>query len=448
MQIPLGAITAALPLAGAFLLPSLAHAASGADGCAVLGFFNAQARAVCEQAARSGQGTQAQQYGPAQPPPTYGQPPATYGQPPAQAYGAPPPAAYSPPSPPQPGFSRVSVVGNLFVDVRGTYPQGYGGKWIGVGAQTSVPVSQTWYVNRGEQRSTIHQPIILASDSSGRAQFGFMVRGVTCYGDITGVDGPVVITEAPQTFRLSNLHMLTPNWVAGCPITNTMNNFSGRVTLSADGAGDINIQSAVNVFNAQGAQQFLWELQGVQMTNAVTPAVAVADVEQKKMAAAQAAAAEAARAKRLARVLTPMEAKLEEVIQEDSAAWIINRYDAKSVDDVKIVTPTKEDRVKYGLPSGIQVLWGKFTQNGGRPSFVKVGLRNGQVFCVKFADDSDCRPVGQPASLARTAAIFSALASSGGGDSSPTGASETARFQSWSRRNDADFQQYHASPGQ
>jgi hypothetical protein len=388
-----------ISLLGLFLLPAVANGAPQ-DPCAMAALAGARARAVCEAALNAKQATRGRNQEPANAP---DQGNGGSGQ--RQSFAPPPP-----PPPVEPGFSRTQVVGNLYVDVQGTYPDGYGGKWTGIGTPTGIPISQTWYVNKGQQKSTIQQPVTLtAPDGSPRALFAFSFRDQVCYADITGAEGPVLLTQTPQTFRLADLHMLTPNRVSGCPFTNTVNNFSGTVTLSADSSGDVNMQYAINVYNAQRVQQYLWQSDGYQFGNAMTPELAVADIEKKKVAAAQAAAAAEAQQKaeiehakqvkaRLARKLTPLEARIDKIVQEDSRAWLSNRYDQNSVTSAKIVKPSKEDQVQYGLPATTEVLFGHFTENDGRSATVKIALIKGSINCVMFSDESVCRPLGQPQS--------------------------------------------------
>lgn len=201
-----------------------------------------------------------------------------------------------PPSAP-PGFSRLNLVGNLYVDVEGTYPEGYSGRWSGVGAPTTVPVSQIWYVNNGEARSMIQQPAFLAApDSPDRAEFGFTVRGTTCYGDLAAGGGPILLSEAPRTFRVVNLHTVSPIPTSGCMVTNTLNSFNATVTLSANSRGDVSAQYVIDVFTARGLPQYRWESAQYQLKNAMTPTVAATDLTRKRQAAASQAAAEAVQA--------------------------------------------------------------------------------------------------------------------------------------------------------
>jgi hypothetical protein len=252
-----------ISLFGLCLLPAFADAAPQ-DPCAMAALAGARARALCEaalagQAVTKSQNRAAAQDGPAN----------------ASGYASAPNPPSGPPPKIKPGFTRINVIGNLFVDVPSKSSTGGAGQWSGMGAPATIPVTQTWYVNKGQSRSTIQQPTLLvAPDRSPRAQFGFNYRDRTCFADITGADGPVLLTETPQTFRLSDLHMLTPNRVTGCPFTNTVNNFSGTITLSADSQGDVSMKYALNVYNAQGIQQYLWESADYQYRNGPAPEVA------------------------------------------------------------------------------------------------------------------------------------------------------------------------------
>lgn len=229
------------------------------DPCDMAGAISYQAKVLCQAARAASRASPRSQASPS----TYAPSPTADGD--DRTYLAPPP-------PVRPGFTRLNVVGNLYVDQQGSFPRGYAGQWNGVEALTPVPVTQTWYVNRTEAKSAIEQPATLARpDGPGPAQFGFSVRGKVCYGDITGTDQTVLLTETPQRFRISNLHTLTPNRVSGCLITNTLSNFSPTVTLSADARGNVYLQYVIDVSNVQGNPVYRWESANVQLRNAMTP---------------------------------------------------------------------------------------------------------------------------------------------------------------------------------
>lgn len=216
--------------------------------------------------------------------------------------------------------------------------------------------------------------------------------------------------------------------MSGCASTREANNFSGTVTLSANRRGDISVRYDVDVFSAQGRQTYRWNSEEIQLKNGMTPELALADIQRKKEAAAQKLAYERAVQARLARKLTPIEARIDAIIREDSQSWLSNRYDIKSVTGAKSIVPSAAAIKGYGLPAGTVNLRGNFTMNEGRPASVDIILVKGVVNCVKFSDDSTCRPLGQPQSRGMLNGVMTGMMQdmlAGGGSSAGADGGDT-----------------------
>ncbi len=85
--------------------------------------------------------------------------------------------------------------------------------------------------------------------------------------------------------------------------------------------------------------------------------------------------------------LTPLERKIEAVLEEDASSWIRNRYDIGSVNNAHAYPQSKKNGSAYWTA--------KYTYNGGSVGGVHVKLIGGQISCVEFFDQQgECRPVG------------------------------------------------------
>jgi len=200
-------------------------------------------------------------------------------------------------APAKPGFTRLNVIGNLYVDVAGNYPEGYGGKWQNIGTQMQTPVTLTTYPGRGEVKPSRLTVILKNTEgSAGPMEFGFdNASGRICYGSLSGTEGPVVLTEVPRTFQLADLHLTVPDRISGCATRNPLiYNFATAVTLSADSQGNVTMQYVVDTYSTRGEHIYRRESPAYQFKNTMTPEMAAAEMAKKKQAAANAAAAAAA----------------------------------------------------------------------------------------------------------------------------------------------------------
>lgn len=94
--------------------------------------------------------------------------------------------------------------------------------------------------------------------------------------------------------------------------------------------------------------------------------------------------------------MTKMQQLLEKALEQDSASWLINRYDIASVTKPIVLE-------KYiTLPDGTRstsTVQANYTINNGASMTITAALKNGEITCVEMSDFPDnCRAVGHPPS--------------------------------------------------
>lgn len=108
-----------------------------------------------------------------------------------------------------------------------------------------------------------------------------------------------------------------------------------------------------------------------------------------------------------------IERALDAVLQLDSRAWLINRYDVGSVTNGKFLSKSKDGKG--------DLLYGEYELNGGRRGWLKVQLEGGDAKCIEYFDAFGvCKAPGAMSVGGRIAmgAMISALTDTGGGSSS------------------------------
>lgn len=89
--------------------------------------------------------------------------------------------------------------------------------------------------------------------------------------------------------------------------------------------------------------------------------------------------------------MTKMQQLLEKALEQDSASWLINRYDIASVSNPMIE--------KDQIDKQISVLKAKYTINNGTTMTVIAKVKNKEIECVEMSDfPGNCRDIGHPPS--------------------------------------------------
>jgi len=114
--------------------------------------------------------------------------------------------------------------------------------------------------------------------------------------------------------------------------------------------------------------------------------------------------------------------QLDQIIAADSTSWLFWRYDHGS---------TRNARIEQNNPSGVSVIYGEYTYNGGSRGWVRVRLNGDQVQCIEFWNEGRCRPFRSPPSHGVVSGLLGAMAESGssGGSSSSSSSGSVCRTE-------------------
>ena len=364
------------------LVPGPARAA---DGCAMIGMFDARARALCEASRRQSQKPK---------PVTQNATPDDRPQAPRDNDNG---VALAAPIAPARGYHRYEMVkGALFLDLAGNYPQGYGPAWkLNATTPQAIVLDRYNALNGGPQGTeTMFVRIV---EYQGRAVLEFTRRGTMgCRADIVGL--PQVITGAPKRFQLTNFRYL--NEQPQCQRKLGPNSpWQGSLTLSADADGNVQLSLALDLAMPTGAPWFQFTTREVPFANQMTPQMAAADLDRKKQIevanatrereAATARAAAEAEARRQAAILaakpnaSPTLARaLGAAVRQDSGAWQMNHYDDGSMTGVKLLQSGAKSRIR-----------GNYTFNGGSQGWVEADVSGGKIQCLSYWDVGSCEAV-------------------------------------------------------
>ena len=106
---------------------------------------------------------------------------------------------------PKTGYSRIKLAGNLYIDIKGKYPEGFKPGWRFMDKMEELSFAVDDYVapNSVQGRNSMRVGI---TDYKGKAivQYSAFI-GCDCMAEIDIKDSAAVIGEAKQTFRLINL---------------------------------------------------------------------------------------------------------------------------------------------------------------------------------------------------------------------------------------------------
>lgn len=142
----------------------------------------------------------------------------------------------------------------------------------------------------------------------------------------------------------------------------------------------------------------------IRLNFVATPTEIISRAEQER----QVAAAKAALQARIS-AMSPLQRSVENVLQQDSNSWILNRYDIASVSNIRVL--------RQG--GGERVVAGDYTVNGGRPMAATVQFAQDRPRCIEISDfPGNCRAIGRPPSHGVAIGLFAAALSSGTSGSS------------------------------
>lgn len=152
-----------------------------------------------------------------------------------------------------PGNTRVSLAGNLAIDIQGKYPPGYKPKWRFITYSSNLDFLMENYIT---PRSAIghDKRKIEFGNYNGKAvlRFGAFIS-CDCYAEIIINDKLNVLTEEKQTFKVTNFQKIVNERITGEPCKGMNNMYTdggweGVVTLSANRNGDIAMELVIENF--------------------------------------------------------------------------------------------------------------------------------------------------------------------------------------------------------
>ncbi len=141
--------------------------------------------------------------------------------------------------------TRVMIAKNLYVDIKGRYPQGYSPKWRFIGTPAELDFDVDDYVFPSTYQKHEKKAVALL-DYEGKAVLAYNAF-VTCdcYAEIK-IDSFTVLTDKPQIFRVTNFQKVLNGKMTGEKCRSDWNSatyanggFEGKITLSANDNGDI-----------------------------------------------------------------------------------------------------------------------------------------------------------------------------------------------------------------
>lgn len=155
--------------------------------------------------------------------------------------------------PPKPGYSRLPVARNLAIEVKGGYPRGYQPKWRFISYASPLKVKKDdWIYPSATVKSTEFKLSI--GDYKGKAVLRIkMYILCECFADIEIGDSLAVITQTPQTFKVTNFQRILNDRATGEPCEstsdkNTLGGSEGLITLSANEAGDLVMSLTIETY--------------------------------------------------------------------------------------------------------------------------------------------------------------------------------------------------------
>jgi hypothetical protein len=194
-----------------------------------------------------------------------------------------------------PNNSRIKIAKNLVLDIKGKYPLGYTPKWRFISYKSDLDFDVENYIVK---RSTLGhgKRSIAISDYNGKAmiRFGAFIT-CDCYAEIVIKDSQNVITETPQTFKVTNFLKIVNERITGekCKsLTNNMHTdggWEGQVTLSANEDGDIKMDLMIENYRlasrfAEAGVSYRYVAKGIIIENEMSAQKAIAIIEAEKIA--------------------------------------------------------------------------------------------------------------------------------------------------------------------
>lgn len=151
--------------------------------------------------------------------------------------------------------TRYRIARNLWIDIKGKYPNGYSPKWRFITYQSPLKLTTEDWVNPRSQTG-VDEKNIWIGDYKGKAVIRFKAHfDCECFAEIITKDSISVLTENPQTYELGNFTRILNDRATGEPCNGGLypqknGGKAGKITLSANENGDLVMSMMMEYYTA------------------------------------------------------------------------------------------------------------------------------------------------------------------------------------------------------
>jgi hypothetical protein len=174
--------------------------------------------------------------------------------------------------------------GGLFVQVPGSYPQGYGPAWA-LNSSQRQPIATNRHNFLPRTSPSTETLFVRITDDQGRPVVEFSRRAMEpCDADISGL--PQVITSSPQQFRLTNFRFANSGLECQRGRSSTTP-WQGSITLSANANGDLSFSLVLDLALPSGEPWYEFTSQTLPFVNQMTAETATVNAAAAAAATAK-----------------------------------------------------------------------------------------------------------------------------------------------------------------
>lgn len=199
---------------------------------------------------------------------------------------------------PMNGFSRLKIANNLFLHVKGVYPKGYNPNWrfISYRSELQYEVADWVFQNAHTKYDKI---AFTLGDYDGKAIIEFKPYIGSLGYAVINIKDMAVISEKPQTFKITNFEKVVNNRMSGEQLISLNNawymngGFEGRITLSCDEDGNIKMDLLIESYSKKESRGRTYHepqvykafhAKGIKIDNEMSPAKAIGIIKAEQEA--------------------------------------------------------------------------------------------------------------------------------------------------------------------
>lgn len=151
--------------------------------------------------------------------------------------------------------TRFKVANNLYIEIKGRYPDGYLPKWRFINESSILKFRVEDWLNPRSQAGYDDQSIWIG-DYKGKAVIRFKPHfNCECFAELDIKDTATVLMEEPQTYELVNFTKILNDRASGEPCIGGLypqkqGGKGGKITLSANENGDLKIDFTIEYYTA------------------------------------------------------------------------------------------------------------------------------------------------------------------------------------------------------